>query len=908
MSSSNNTNPAVEQLNTDSSTATFVSALIFNAVVGVGFYTAFSIVRTWNKTVYEGRTYLVEESKRSPPLKRGFWGWQRELLMTPDSAIIKRVGLDAYMFLKFMRFCALLFTIFTVLGLPILMPVNSVGQLGLSGINVYTMGNVSDPNRFWAHLLLSALFAITVVYLTWKEMTNYIDLRQKYLVSESHSRSPTATTILVTEIPPEYNSVEALRDVFEKFPGGVDTVYINSDVKKLLDKVKERQTLVEKLEGAETAYIKSCVTYLQGGKSAVTGTDDSEKAAFPEKIRPKHRTGFMGLYGKKVDSIDRYREEIVELNKEIAAVQSDLSQLPAISSAFIRFRTQIAAHMSAQSVIHSTPLKMTPRFVEIAPQDIVWDNLNMTNVERLVRMGISYAIVAAIALLWAIPTAFVASIASIEALAKIIPFLKVLTKLPPSILGIIQGILPPVFLSVLTALVPIIFSILSKLEGIPTNSGITLSLFDKFYFFLMVNVLFVTTLANGIFATLPALLRDPTSSISLLATNVPKASTFFITYVLLSGLNGSGLTMLQLGPLVVTYIFNKFFTKTPRAYYNLWSSLGIPDLGQIFPQQTLVFAIGLVYSVIAPVILPFVAIYYYLYYFVYMYQFLYSFNTPVETGGLAFPKAIRHVYVALFIFELLMIGILLGKGAIPQAIIMIIIVGITAFVLFLIDYSFTQLLTFVPVTLADSKISEEALYKELEEKKRFGLIGTGADLVSGIVSKTTETVGTGVGFVGNGIKKIASPVESSIGKLADALSFGHKDQTYSDEGAILPIVSEQENHALAYLHPSITSRQPTIWIPRDEYGVAAGLVKDLDADNLANSTIGATIVEIKKGSKTTKAKVSVAKEVFEAASGVPGGMRAPIDGGSNNAQDALNRGIYADNAVGNVLGNIGRMG
>lgn len=153
----------------------------------------------------------------------------------------------------------------------------------------------------------------------------------------------------------------------------------------------------------------------------------------------------------------------------------------------------------------------------------------------------------------------------------------------------------------------------------------------------MVNVLFVTTLSKGIFETLPGLVRNPTSAISLLATNVPKASTFFITYVLLSALNSSGLTMLQIGPLIITFIFNRFFTKTPRAYFNLWSSLGSVDFGQLIPQQTLVFAIGLIYSVIAPLVLPFVMLYFYLYYFVYMYQFLYSFNTQIETGGVAFP-------------------------------------------------------------------------------------------------------------------------------------------------------------------------------------------------------------------------------------------------------------------------------
>lgn len=79
--------------------------------------------------------------------------------MTSDAAIITRIGLDAFVFIKFLRFSALIFTIFTIVGLPILMPLNSIGQQNLPGIDLYTMGNVQDPARFWGHLALSALFA-----------------------------------------------------------------------------------------------------------------------------------------------------------------------------------------------------------------------------------------------------------------------------------------------------------------------------------------------------------------------------------------------------------------------------------------------------------------------------------------------------------------------------------------------------------------------------------------------------------------------------------------------------------------------------------------------------------------------------------------------------------------------------
>ena len=52
---------AGEQTNVDSSTATFVSALVFNGGITIGVYLAFSIIKGWNKRIFEPKTYLVDE-------------------------------------------------------------------------------------------------------------------------------------------------------------------------------------------------------------------------------------------------------------------------------------------------------------------------------------------------------------------------------------------------------------------------------------------------------------------------------------------------------------------------------------------------------------------------------------------------------------------------------------------------------------------------------------------------------------------------------------------------------------------------------------------------------------------------------------------------------------------------------
>lgn len=70
------------------------------------------------------------------------------------------------------------------------------------------------------------------------------------------------------------------------------------------------------LEGAETTLIRTAAKLklkaAKGKEKAPAATPDLEEAysAVPKDQRPTHRTGFLGLFGPKVDSIEWAREEI----------------------------------------------------------------------------------------------------------------------------------------------------------------------------------------------------------------------------------------------------------------------------------------------------------------------------------------------------------------------------------------------------------------------------------------------------------------------------------------------------------------------------------------------------------------------------------------------------------------------
>lgn len=75
--------------------------------------------------------------------------------------------------------------------------------------------------------------------------------------------------------------------------------------------------------------------------------------------------------------------------------------------------------------------------------------------EARIRQVISYAATAGLIILWSFPVAFVGIVANVSALAKY-SWLSWINNIPSSVLGIIQGILPPLALAILMMILPVI--------------------------------------------------------------------------------------------------------------------------------------------------------------------------------------------------------------------------------------------------------------------------------------------------------------------------------------------------------------------------------------------------------------------------------------------------------------------
>jgi hypothetical protein len=300
----------------------------------------------------------------------------------------------------------------------VLLPITGVNtRVGANdGLNLLIFGNIEPDKqaRYWAHLVLAYVFTFWIFHNIRLEMTHYVTTRQQYLINPVHAKSVQANTLLVTGIPVRYLTPAALHTLFKDLPGGVKRIWINRNLRELPDVFDRRLAACGKLEGAETKLLAAAAKLqLKAGGAVKDAEGRGAPSGVPPADRPTHKLGFLGLLGEKVDTIDWARSEIAACNtllaegrREMTLELSDPNQTPlededgfarhdddnadaeeavedakqgkkskadkkkgypAISSAFITFNRQIAAHMAQDMLLHHEPYRMSPYFYSLTP-------------------------------------------------------------------------------------------------------------------------------------------------------------------------------------------------------------------------------------------------------------------------------------------------------------------------------------------------------------------------------------------------------------------------------------------------------------------------------------------------------------------------------------------------------------
>ncbi|CAK0885451.1 unnamed protein product, partial [Prorocentrum cordatum] len=615
----------------------FLWALGVNGLAVLALAIVFSMLRLRFPWVYSSNARGGEL-----PEAGSFLGWTRASLTMTTQDRVKHVGLDHALLIEF---CMVCMRILLMIGSPlvlVLMPINVLlGSGDADKLSRVEMGNLADAGRddyhAWVYYLYAA--AVWAVCLAthrevYRAQARFLQLRFAWL---KHLPFPRAGTLLVQAIPPAFRSDARLHDFFSsKFEPG---------------SVVEAHVIRRKLRTAELQLAK-------------TGTRPM--------ARPQLLPGDAGRNWaasgpwRQVDAIDHYTEDIGLLDAKIEAerlrVEAEAAAVGGVNGhcGFVTFCKRTDATMALgcrfSANKHEWKVSMPPE-----PSDMLWDGLKTKHPEaNVIKMAAGYACIAGLFI------GFTPICVTITNIAKAVhagPLQPVWAAFAPTL-----GLL------LFTSLLPsVLFVIFRHFFVLKADAWSQHRVQIWYFWFQVVYVILVTAIGQSLFQSAKDLSDDPSSIFDLLAQTLPKASHFYMNYLVLQCTECT-VHMLRAVNLVKFLAFRLLRPEEEAHELAEPEDQDYHGVGARSTRFTTVMLIGIIsdgaggFSTISPLVAVLTFLTFSLYRLCYGYTVVFAETKKPDLGGVFWVSQLQHVQIGVMIYCVLMIGILrLRAGSIYPA-------------------------------------------------------------------------------------------------------------------------------------------------------------------------------------------------------------------------------------------------
>lgn len=265
--------------------------------------------------------------KRVPPPPRKYiFGWVVDVLSVSEDDLLKMIGLDAYMFIRFINAAIRISAFISFWNILVLLPAYTLCPDGTRELwSKYTLANV--PNRasagtLWVPAIFAYLFSAYYCYVLKHEYENFLEKRANYL-DQGDPDTPIQTqyTVMVENIPTSLRSAASLKEFFEGlFPGQVYCVEFAMDLKELDGICNQRRTVRNNLE-------KAIAFWKATGRRPTVRVPSHYYDNVEEPLQPLPTGPIATLLGyKNYDAIDHHYRVLGLLNETVKTLQEGYIQ------------------------------------------------------------------------------------------------------------------------------------------------------------------------------------------------------------------------------------------------------------------------------------------------------------------------------------------------------------------------------------------------------------------------------------------------------------------------------------------------------------------------------------------------------------------------------------------------------
>lgn len=684
------TNPSAPDFRKPSATVA-TTQLLVASLLGVFAFFSFSILLKKFPRLYAGRKYKIANLPTWDQTR--LFAWLPVLYKIGDEQVLEFAGLDAFVFLGFFKMCIKLLSVYCIISMTVISPIRyhftgryDDGNDGKSFIKrIYDGVSQDDPNTspetaeiyLWMYVIFTFFFTFLALYMLVRQTKVVVQTRQRYLGKQN---TITDRTIRITGIPMQLRTPEALKKTIEELKiGKVASVtickewsslnnlffYRNIILKKLEMKIsecpfetrnaifnEERYNLRRRLPDSNNDARMSGIT-----ENILDNVDTESNELFGEirlNERPTIKVGPLGIFGKSVDAIQYLQQRLHFIDEEIKeARKMDYSPTP---TAFVTMDSVANAQMAAQAVLDPRVLYFITRLAP-APHDINWNNISLSRRERLFKVYSVTVFIGICSVFLVIPVSYLATLLNLKTISKFWPSLGKFLEKYDWAQNLVTGLLPTYIFTIFNVVIPYFYDFLTKRQGMLSYSDEELALVSKNFFYILVNLFLVFTLA-GTASNYWGYLSDTTKIAYQLATSVKEFSLFYVDLIIFQGIGMFPFKLLLVGSLI-GFPFVKIKCKTPRQHKELYNP-PIFNFGLQLPQSILIFIITLIYSVMSTKILASGLAYFVIGFYVYKYQLIYAMDHLPHSTGKVWPLVYRRVILGLLLFQLTMAGTLAG--------------------------------------------------------------------------------------------------------------------------------------------------------------------------------------------------------------------------------------------------------
>lgn len=612
-------------------------------------------------------------------------GWIWTSSAVEDEEVMKRVGLDALMFIKFFQLCRKVLLVICPTIIVILVPLHwtigsqlmknantgkiekldSFSRIGISSLtstwdiyssNATVVADMELDNRIlcWAHAAMVWFVCAVTVRLIESFHEEFLELRWMWLKAR---QPPEATTLLVEGIPAQHRSDESLYTYFAKLfsEKAIHRAYVIRRTWTLRRNIAIVARLEAKLKSAREAWEASGhdeSTYFDLG-SFVTG----------------HRgeAAINALTTQLEEAQEAVKQERVRV--EEATKARDPSAVS--TSGFITFTSRRWCRLASREQLKANPeaMKLSP---PPSPDDVRYDDLATDPAAQTGSQLMEIMLTCCVFIFWVPLTAFLSTFTRLEDL-KHYQALAFLNELPEGVQSILEGVLAQLSLKIVLAILPMILMSIINTNFLKSGNEAQLRMQSRYFMFLVVFVVLVSALSQTLLHTLKELVANPTQ-ITLLLSKLPDSSHFYINYLVL-GMFTIAMAMIRISPMCKYLLF-----KTEAATAAETRKSSEPEdqdgdgMGARMAKVSHIMTITLVFCHCSPSITVASLAWFCLAGCVYRWLVLFAETKKPDLGGAFYDMAIKHLYYSLGMYVCLMFVLLMnapwGPG-LPSAAVLI---------------------------------------------------------------------------------------------------------------------------------------------------------------------------------------------------------------------------------------------